>query len=446
MNEHPTQEDLLVLAQGRLPKVREREVILHLLQPCEACLGLLARPLSEWPSLSQEEAEALDGAISRAFDVALLHHEHARAQQSEAEGALRLLREGGFEATASLPLRMGTLAKIQVLLARSWELRVEDTGLMVQFAYLAWQCARRLDTAFYGVQVVSDLQCRSLIELANAYRLSDQFRLAWETAYEARILFEKGMRDEHLEARLLTVEATIYADGRQFQEATANLLKVYRLHTKHGDRHLAGRTLMKLGLYYTYAGDASEALKFLKQSLTLIDRERDPLVAYFAMRNLVAAYCDAGQFDEAEKALFRARALQPPVTGQLNHLRARWQEGCVDAGLNRLDRAVKTFEETRAGFLNANRAFDAALVSLDLAATLLAQGLPADAESVVGEAIQIFVALRVEREALAALITLRTVCEARAATRAMVLDVASFIRRFVPDPGTRPTPGDKSPG
>jgi tetratricopeptide (TPR) repeat protein len=155
------------------------------------------------------------------------------------------------------------------------------------------------------------------------------------------------------------------------------------------------------------------------------------------MSNLVSAYCDAGLFHEAEKALFQARALRPHATGKLNVLRARWQEGSVDAGLNRHERAARTFEEVRNGFLEANRGFDSALVSLELAATRLAQGRPDEAESVLGEAIQMFVALRVEREALVALITLRTVCEARQATQAMILEVASFIRRFVPDPGMK---------
>jgi tetratricopeptide (TPR) repeat protein len=209
---------------------------------------------------------------------------------------------------------------------------------------------------------------------------------------------------------------------------------------------MAGRTLVKQGLYEIYSGNSARALEVLRESLPLINAERDPVLAFTALHNIVSALLEAGDFKEAEKVLFKSHSLRPYVTGRLRLLRIRWQDGLVDAGLNRLERAERTFEEVRAGFLEASRAFDSALVSLDLAATLLAQNRPADAESVVGEAIQIFVALRVEREALAALITLRTVCEARAATRAMVLEVASFIRRFVPDPGTRPTPGDKSPG
>jgi hypothetical protein len=91
----------------------------------------------------------------------------------------------------------------------------------------------------------------------------------------------------------------------------------------------------------------------------------------------------------------------------------------------------------RQEFEELGRSYIASIVALDLAAALLNQQRPEEAKKVVVAAYRVFQALRIEREALAAVITLRTTLETGEATAALAEDVAAFLRRIQHDPNAR---------
>lgn len=443
MNEHPSRAEIAALLREGLSPEREGEVLLHLLLSCEDCLAqapVHIRALLKFeaePALAQRDAADLEAAIDRAFKVALRHEKHLRRQRKDAQKVETILAQGGFETTERLPLGMEPLAKMLGLLARSWALRHEDPKLMVQFALLAVQCSEQLDARRYGVERVYDFRCRAQADLGNAYRVIDKLEQAREFLGNARRFFELGTRDEWIEVRLLELEASIEADRRQFGLACNKLEKAYRYYMTLGNKHRAGRILLKKGLYQGYAGNLTEALHLLTQSLGLFDNDRDPNLTYIAMHNRITFLVALEEFREAEKQLFLLRPMQNYAGGRINQLRFRWEEGRIDAGLGRSERAEKTFREISASFLEVNRAYDSALASLDLAAVLLAQRKAREAEEVVNAASRTFVALRVEREALMAVIMLRETFEMRIATQAMVEEVARFLRRFENDSDAR---------
>lgn len=371
---------------------------------------------------------------------ALQEERHLRSQRAEAAKAAPLLAEGGFEAMQNLPRRMGGLARMEALLARSWELRHENHALMIQFASAAVFCAQQLNVRKYGLQRVFDFQCRAHAELGNAFRVSDQLPRAARLLAHARQLFEQGTGDEVLEIRLVELEASLAVDRRQFGLACNNLDKVLRFHRRTGDRHLAGRTIILQGLYTGYAGDPEKGFQLLGEGLALLDEARDPAVAYAAVHNQLLSLIDSGLFDEARKFRVRHSRQLANHWGRVNEIRFRGLEGRIDAGRNKHARAEATFREVKQGFEEAERTYDAAIISLDLAACLLAQGKAGESEEVVREAAKVFSALRIEREALAAVIMLRQAFEARKATVAMVEEVAAFLRRAEHDPHARFNP------
>jgi tetratricopeptide (TPR) repeat protein len=443
LNEHPSRAEISALLRGGLSPEREGEVLLHLILACNDCLAQAPahiRALLKFegePALVAKDEADLDAAIDRAFKVALRHDRHLRRQQKDAKKVETILAQGGFEATERLPLGMEPLAKMLGLLARSWALRHEDPKLMVQLALLAVQCSERLDARRYGVEQVYDFKCRAQAELGNAYRVIDQFDRAKAVLGQARLSFELGTRNEILEVRLLSLEASLDADLRRFHAACVSLSKICRFHLDNGDEHLAGRALVQQGLYTNNAGNDVEALRLLTRSLELIDAQREPTLAYAARHNILMLLVDCGRFRDAERELFLLRPMQHHAGGRINQLRLRWEEARIDAGLGRSQRAEKALREISEGFLDVNRAFDSALASLDLAAVLLAQGKAGEATGVVDAACRIFVALRIEREALMAIVMLREACKTRMATRAMVEEVARFLRRFDNDPDAR---------
>jgi hypothetical protein len=444
LNDHPDREELSALLTGDLPARRADAVILHLLQPCESCLAeaplplrvlLGAEPARTLPTAAEEKA--CEAAIHRAIHRALREEHHLREQREQADRAATVLASGGFEAMQKLPRRMSTLAKMEALLARSWALRHDNPALMVQFATAAVWCANRLSSRSYGIKQVFDFQCRAHAELGNALRVCDQLSRAAAEFAHARTLFELGTGDRFLEVRLIELEASLAADRRQFALASNNLLKVYEFYHQQGDDHMAGRALIKRGLYTGYAGDPEEGFRLLGEGLALIDETRDPSLVYAGVHNQFLFLIDCGRFHAASRFRVRHSRQLGDHGGRINEILFRWQEGRVDAGLGKVARAELIFREARQGLQELGRAYDAALLSLDLAGVLLGQGKAVEAQQVVQEAAKVFSALQIEREALVAVIMLRNAFEVQRATVALVKEVAAFVRRAENDPNAR---------
>lgn len=441
MTDHPSRKELLAVVRGDITPERTGAILLHLYGGCKKCLAAAPAALKFGFGLegkiTAKEESALDAAIQRAFKTAARHDRHLREQGVEAKEGEKILATGGVGAPTKLPPRMGTLAKYKALLARSWSLRHEDTGQMVYFARLAVQCAELLNPKRYGVERVFDFQCRAQAELGNALRVSDQFEKAADTFTRARQLFELGTHSEVLEIRLLDLEASFDADRRQFLVACTKLKKVLQWYQQHGDHHLSGRTLLQMGRFTGHAGDAEKALRLIKESLSLIDECLDPTLFYTARHNHVGFLLTCQHYKEAEIQLFLLRPLQQHSGGSINRFRFQWLEGRIDAGMERHERAERIFREIRNGFTEANRAYDSALVSLDLSAVLLEQRKTGEAKEVVEAAYKIFMALKIQREALMAVLALKTACQMRLATRAMAEEIAKYVRRLEHDPGAK---------
>jgi tetratricopeptide (TPR) repeat protein len=440
LNEHPSRAEISALLQDDLASDRRIEIFLHLLRPCEECFAqapLQIRVLLGFdgkPEDAAQEAADREVAIDRALQVALRHEKHLKRQRKEAKKAEKILAQGGMEAAENLPIEIGNLAAMEALLARSWAARHEDPKLMAQLAFFAVKRAEKLDAKRYGIQRVYDFRCRAEGELGNAYRVNDWLDTASTTLGQARHFFELGTGSESLDVRLLCLEASLDADLRELNSACVRLTKAYKIYLKLGDRHHAGRTLVKKGLYTSDAGHDKEALDLLKKSLTLIDAQKDPTLIFAANLNILMILVDLGDLDAARKQLFLIRPLQPHAGGQINKLRLRWIEARIDRGFGRFKRAESAFREVSEAFLRFNRGYDSALTSLDLAAVHLAQKKGREATEVVTAAYRVFSSLGIQREALLTLSFLRTACQVRMATQEMVEDIARYLRRLQNDP------------
>jgi tetratricopeptide (TPR) repeat protein len=416
----------------------------HLLAPCGQCLANAPLPLrlllgleSAQQEPTAEEDAAYDAAIGRAIGTVLKHERHLRSQRTQARKALTVLEEGGSMAAQKLSRATGHLARMQAFLDRSWQLRHQDPRQMVQLAWFAAKISLKLDARRYGPDRVCDFQARAHAELGNSYRVSDRLHEAGEALGRARRFFEQGTRDEALEVRLLELEASLAADRRQFGRAAKDLLKVLDFYSRSGDFHLAGRTLILMGLYAGYAGDFEKGIDVLQKGLAMLDPERDSGLACAAAHNLILFLVDSGRFLEAKKLRIVHSRHLADAGGRVNQIKFRALEGRIDSGLGNHGRAEGIFREVRHGYEEVGRHFHAAITALDLAAALLSQGKAAEATQVVLEAAETFTQLQIQREALQAVILLRNAFEMRAATLTMVEEVAGFLRRIEIDPALR---------
>jgi tetratricopeptide (TPR) repeat protein len=342
-----------------------------------------------------------------------------------------------MEAAENLPVELGNLAAMEALLARSWSARHEDTNLMFRLAFLAVKRAEKLEARQYGTERVYDFRCRAEAELGNAYRVIEQLDAARATLGRARRLFELGTGSELLDVRLLNFEASLDAALWNFDSASVKLTKAYQIYMRLGERHLAGRTLVKKGLFTSYSGEDEKALLILRESESLIDSARDPALAFSAGLNILLILTDLEQLDAAKIQLFTLRRLLPYAGGSINQLRFLWVEARIDSAFGYFERAESNLRKIREAFLEINKGYDAALTSLDLAAVLMAQKKAKEASKVVISSYKSFIALGIQNEAIFTLSFLRTACEVQMATREMIQDVAKFMRELQIDAKTR---------
>jgi len=331
--------------------------------------------------------------------------------------------------------------KVEMLLAASWDLRFSDPREMVRLAELALFAAERLDNGRYGRALVSDLRACCWAELANAHRVADDLARA-ETAMARAVGWQRrGSGDPWLVARIADRMSTLFADQRRFAEAAELLDRVHGFYLQVGDTHLAGQALIKHGIFTGYNNDSRGALVLLTEGLELIDTERDWRLAVQAVQAILWNLVECGRCRQARIHLWRSRSLLERHGGKLHLLRLRWLSGRIHAGIGELERAERELAATREGFEAAGSPYNAALVSLDLAAVWLQQGKTPRVRQLVDEMISVFRALRIAREAVAALLILREACDRDEATLDRVRAVAMLLTELERQPQRRGTGG-----
>lgn len=436
MSDHLRPEETTALLCFTLVPEAARRATAHLLR-CRPCLYEASKLANGSVKPLPGQSAEYEAAIGRAYRVARRTAARLRRESPLILEIVASLESEGITALGKLPSHVSPLAIFEALLTRSWALRHENPHQMRQLAWLAYQLTDHKSLHRLDFSQLMDLRCRACAELSNAYRVADHLDLADETLVRAMSFYEIGTGDRLLGIRLLGVQASLAADRRQFGLATHSLNLVYRFYRQHGDRHLAGRALISRGLYTGYAGEPERAIDLLGQGLALIDEERDPGLPAIAIHNQLCFMVDCGRFREARKLLFLNQARLQKTGDRINQLKVKWLTGRIEVGLDQLSRAETIFREVRKGFQDAGLGYQAALAGMDLATVLMAQHRVREAQEQVEAAGKVFVALRIQREALGAILMLRKAFEMRAATAQIVEEVTEFLRQLENDPTAR---------
>ncbi|MDP9121025.1 MAG: hypothetical protein M3O15_06600, partial [Acidobacteriota bacterium] len=343
-------------------------------------------------------------------------------------------------AAAPTPRRNRSLETYEALLARSQAERHDDPVLMVELAWLASRLAGHLDGADHTPAEVADRQARAWGELANAYRVSGNLEQAERTMVQALGFSMLGSGDPAIGARLCDLRASLLGDQRHWKAAFGLLDVAHATHLQQGDRHNAGRALISKGIYTGYSGEPESAVELIGQGLATIDQDRDPHLTRAAIQSKAVFLVDAGLFREARTLLWQNRGRFITHCGHIDRLKLLGLEGRINAALGHPDRAERAFRQAREGFAEAGLRYHVALLSLDLATLHMQQRRTAQAQAAAEEAAEIFIALEIGREALAALFILRRAFEVEMVTATLLSGVADFMRRFELDPEARYEP------
>lgn len=434
--DHATDEEIERFMAGGLDPARFRQVFRHLLH-CPECqqrlqpLGMTAFRRS--PELAMDDESVYDAVLDRAFGR--VAGELARIEK-EKERRERLLA-GARRGIGVAPDQEGerpSRPEVEALLELSYEARYRDPRKMLELAFAAEYASRNLDSRQYPPALIADLQARALAELGNAYRVNDDFDAAEDAFARAGDRFDEGTGDALLLARLLDLQASLRSAQRRLREAIELLGNLAVLYEQIGERHLAGRALIKTGINTYYNGRPREAVAFLRKGLSMLDPVRDPELLLISQQNLLLALTDAGDLQEARRLLLESGLRRRLAAEPLNLLRLRGVEGKIHAGQGKLWRAEAIFREVRDGFLERGMEYDAGLVGLELIEVLLRQGRSAGVAELALEILETFEDLGVEPAAMRAMRYLVEASRADMATPSMAARVRSFLRPFDPEP------------
>ena len=242
------------------------------------------------------------------------------------------------------------------------------------------------------------------------------------------------------EARLLDLEASLRRAQRRLPEALALLDHALAL----GKEKATGRILILKAKTLEELGDYERAVSVLRQADPFLDAKSEPRLLLCHRFNLLDYLCHLGRFTEAVPLLSPVRDLAAALGNELDLVRLRWLEGRLAAGLGHVEEAIEALRLVRADFTNRGIAYDAALVTLELAALLAAQGRTREVKDLARHSAPLFKAQGVHREALAALAVFRQAAEKETLTAEAAYEILGFLRVARLDSGLQFAPGQEN--
>jgi len=313
----------------------------------------------------------------------------------------------------------------------------DDPARAEDLLRLALDLAEQLSLGDYGPGSIEAAKARAWTWMGNAWRVRGDFRQAERAFQTAEVFLAQSWLDPLDEALLLELKAPLRRVQGRYDEALELLAEAIAIYREVNEPHLQGRALMVNGLVLRYQGNLQAAADCFRTSLFLLDGIRDPRLLVTAQYNLIGCLEAAGHGAEAATLIPEARALMEQAGTRSDLIRLRWTEGRVAILLGRLAEAEAALLEVRESFVADERAFDAAQVSLDLAALYLAQGRRDETRLLAAELIPIFQSREIYREALAAVIVFQQAAVMEQLTTGLLEEVTAYLEQARGNPELR---------
>lgn len=272
--------------------------------------------------------------------------------------------------------------------------------------------------------------------VGNARRVKGDLPGADEAFQRADKLWQAGQADgtDLLdEARILDLRASLRRAQGRFHEALGLLDRALAVDRR--DR--AARILLKKATVLEALGAFEEAVTTLRRAALRVEMSGDFQLLFALRFNLAVNLWFLQRYVEVEGMLPDLRGLATAIGNGLDLVRLRWLEGRVAAGLGNIEEAVATFVRVQEDFTVRGIGFEAALVSLELAALYLEGGRTEDVRSLSQRMLWIFQAQKVDREILAALRLFCEAAERSTVSLELTRKLIAFLHRSQYSPGLR---------
>lgn len=441
MHVHPSDDLLRRLVEGIKASLL-RQVLRHLLD-CRRCRQRLVRILDgddgparvlAWPA--RDYRPILDKVVERAKRAGL----PLRREQAEAPvllGELLLRPDGDRRRLIAEEPRFASWPLADLILDRSFEASFDDPEYGETLATLGLAIVDVLERTDIGPELIADLRARGLGFLANARRMHSDLAGADEAMARARAEIVRGTGDSVERARLLDLEASLRKEQRRLRDAARLLRRAIAAYRAAGESRSAGKALITLAEVRRTAGRPEDAVALLREAVEELDPGEDDKLVLCARHNLAAALVDLDQFMEARGVFRETRPLYLRFADSWTQRRRLWLAGRIDLGLGQLDAAERRLDQARRGFLEQEIVYDAALVSLDLAAVYARQGRSEDLRRLAQEMLPVFNARGVHAEARRALGLFQQAARLDLVSAGLVQRLLGYLHRARHDPNLR---------
>lgn len=253
----------------------------------------------------------------------------------------------------------------------------------------------------------------------------------------AYFFLEQGSGDPMVLAEVIDLEASLRRDQRQIELALKLLDKAIAIYRRMGEDHLQGRTLLLKAITIGQNEEPEEAIRWIRRALDLIDPDRDPRLTLCCHHTLVHYGNRAGRTAEAARDFESLLPLYARFQEPWIQLRRLWLEAEIAEGLGESVRAEGLYRAVRDGFLRQGIGYDAALVSLNLAALFATQGRHEEIRELATDMLQVFGSTDLHREAIATLIVFQRAAQQETVTFEMVQGLARYLRQARHNPKLR---------
>ena len=177
------------------------------------------------------------------------------------------------------------------------------------------------------------------------------------------------------------------------------------------------------------ASRPEEAIPKLRDLLSRFSPSADDRLVVCAHHSLVTALVDADLVAEAMSHFQEISSIYERHGDFSTQTRRLWLEGRLMVQLGREEEAIKSLTAARRAFLERGIGYDAALVSLELAALHLGRGEAEAVKRLAEEMLPIFRSRDVHREAMAALLLFQQAARNEALSRELLTALSSYLRR-----------------
>jgi len=424
---HPTRADLEVFLHDA-PRAAVRTnsfVIRHLLAGCHACrehldnLGWERRRLERLLQLRPGSLE--DSNTSSGFDYSQAFSGAERAlaaffaqgrpseiSADELRAELDSLVAEEQIRRVSTDRRFASPELVKQLIDGSQAVRFHDPEKLLHLAHLACLAAESCSEVESGSpERLADLRCQGWRQYGTALRVQGRLRESDAAFARSQRFCEEGTGDPPVRAQLLSTLLSLRMAQRRFAEAIRLAEEAGEIYQGIGQTSELASTLVQKAIAYIYAGEPASAVPILNRAIPLIKPQDEPHLLLAACHNLVHCYIDLSRPEQALSLFFEMRSLYREVDDAMILLRAGYQEGFMLRDLGHLRAAEAAFIRARDGFCEHKLMYEAALVSLDLAAVYVKLGDSEKIQEIVATTVPIFRSLGVDREALASLLQLQ---------------------------------------